>query len=140
VSVYLTPQIPTDPTLAVRIGGNKVWGTPPFQEAAYLGGTGDLRGYRSRRFAGDAALYGNAELRFAVSPFKILVPGTVGLFGLLDVGRVYYEEDPADANTWHVGYGGGLWISIIDRLQTLSVAVAKGDDITGVYIGAGFMY
>jgi hypothetical protein len=140
VSVYLTPRIPTDPTLALRMGGKKVWGTPPFQEAAYLGGGGDLRGYRSSRFGGNAAVYGNAELRFAVSPFKILVPGTFGLFGLTDVGRVFYEGDPANANTWHVGYGGGIWVSIIDRLQTLSVAIAKGDDLTGVYVRAGFMY
>ncbi len=140
VSVYLTPQIPTDPTLALRIGGHKVWGTPPFQEAAYLGGGSSLRGYRSRRFAGNAALYGNAELRFAVAPFKVLVPGTFGLFGLTDVGRVYYDGDPNDANSWHLGYGGGFWISIIDRLQTLSVAIAKGDDLTGVYVRAGFMY
>jgi hypothetical protein len=25
-------------------------------------------------------------------------------------------------------------------MQTLSVAIAKGDDLTGVYIRAGFMY
>ncbi len=56
------------------------------------------------------------------------------------MGRVFYQNDPADANKWHVGYGGGLWISVIGRMQTLSVAIAKGDDLTGVYIRAGFMY
>jgi hypothetical protein len=140
LSVYLTPHIPTDPTLALRVGGKKVWGSPPYQEAAYLGGGGNLRGYRSHRYAGNAAVYGNAELRFSVAPFKVLVPGTFGLFGLTDVGRVYYENDPDDADDWHVGYGGGFWISIIDRLQTLSVAIAKGDDLTGLYIRAGFMF
>jgi len=139
-STYLTAQIPTRPTLALRAGGKKVWGDVPFLEAAYIGGGRNLRGYRSRRYAGNAAVYGNAELRFSVAPFKILVPGTVGLFALTDVGRVFYQNDPADANAWHVGYGGGLWISVIGRMQTLSVAIAKGDDLTGVYISAGFMY
>jgi hypothetical protein len=139
-STYLTAQIPTRPTLALRVGGKKVWGSVPFLEAAYIGGGRNLRGYRSRRYAGNASVYGNAELRFSVAPFKILVPGTVGLFALTDVGRVFYENDPADADNWHVGYGGGLWISVIDRMQTLSVAIAKGDDLTGVYFMAGFMY
>jgi outer membrane protein assembly factor BamA len=139
-SVYLTANIPTAPTLALRAGGQKVWGKVPFLEAAYLGGGTTLRGYRSRRFAGNASVYGNAELRLSITPFRILVPGSFGLFALTDVGRVFYEGDPADANTWHVGYGGGFWISVIDRLQTLTVAVAKGDDLTGIYIRSGFMY
>jgi hypothetical protein len=139
-SLYLTANIPTEPTLALRAGGKKVWGKVPFLEAAYVGGGTDLRGYRSRRFAGNASVFGNAELRFSVAPFRILVPGSFGLFALTDVGRVFYEGDPTDANTWHVGYGGGIWISVIDRIQTLTVAVAKGDDLTGVYIRAGFMY
>ena len=139
-STYLTAQIPTNPTLALRAGGKKVWGTVPFLEAAYIGGGNSMRGYRSRRFGGNASVYGNAELRFSVAPFNILVPGTIGLFALTDVGRVFYEDDPSDADKWHVGYGGGLWISVIDRMQTLSVAVAKGDDLTGVYIRAGLMY
>jgi hypothetical protein len=139
-ATYLTAPIPTEPTLALRVGGKKVWGDYPFLEAAYLGGGRTLRGFRSRRYAGDASIYGNAEFRFTAAPFKILVPGNFGLFGLADVGRVFYEGDDAGADSWHSAIGGGIWISLIDRMQTLTVAIADGEDLTGLYVRAGFMF
>ena len=112
---YLTAPVPTNPTLALRAGGKKVWGTFPFHESAFLGGpgltgsgtsNGNLRGFRKNRFAGDTALYGNSELRLVLAKIKILVPGELGLFGAADAGQVIYAEDPDDADTWHTGVGG----------------------------------
>ncbi len=68
-STYLTAPVATHPTLALRGGARKVWGTYPFFESAFLGGTGvigsgisggNLRGFQKNRFAGDTALYGNS--------------------------------------------------------------------------------
>src|SRR5882724_3320046 len=36
---YLTAAIPFKPTLALRVGGQRVWGTYPFEEAAIIGGS-----------------------------------------------------------------------------------------------------
>ena len=146
---YATAPIPTNPTLALRAGGKKVWGTFPFHESAFLGGpgltgsgtsSGNLRGFRKNRFAGDTALYGNSELRLVLARIKLLLPGELGLFGAADAGRVIFVEDPDDADTWHTGVGGGLWLSFLRRLQTLSVAVVTGDDLTGVYLRAGLVF
>ena len=146
---YLTAPVPTNPTLALRAGGKKVWGTFPFHESAFLGGpgvtsgdvsNGSLRGFRKNRFAGDTALYGNSELRLVLAKIKLLVPGELGLFGAADAGRVIYDEDPDDADTWHTGVGGGLWLSFLQRRQTLSVAAVQGDDLTGVYLRAGLTF
>ena len=146
---YVTAPIPTNPTLALRAGGKKVWGTFPFHESAFLGGpgltggdisNGSLRGFRKNRFAGDTALYGNSELRLVLAKIKLLVPGELGLFGAADAGRVIYAEDPDDADTWHTGVGGGLWLSFLQRRQTLSVAAVQGDDLTGVYLRAGLTF
>ena len=146
---YMTARIPTSPTLALRAGGKKVWGTFPFHESAFLGGpgltgsdvsNGSLRGLRKNRFAGDTALYGNSELRLVLAKIKLLVPGELGLFGAADAGRVIYAEDPDDADTWHTGVGGGLWLSFLQRRQTLSVAAVQGDDLTGVYLRAGLTF
>lgn len=139
-AAYLTAPLLTGPTLALRIGGKKVWGDYPFTEAAYLGGGRMLRGFRSRRFAGDASAFGNAELRIPVLPFRFLVPGRLGVFGLADAGRVFYDGDPGGADDWHTSFGGGVWLSIIDRMQTVSLGIARGDDLTGLYAKAGFMY
>ena len=146
---YLTANLPLSPTLAVRAGGKKVWGTYPFHESAFLGGPGraglgqvdgPLRGFHKNRFAGDASLYANVELRLALARINVLVPGEFGLFGAADVGRVYFAGDPADANDWHNGTGGGFWLSFLERRTTMSVAVMKGRDMTGVYFRAGYMF
>ncbi|MDE2972269.1 MAG: hypothetical protein OXU35_08165, partial [Acidobacteriota bacterium] len=61
-------------------------------------------------------------------------------FGAADVGRVYFAGDPADAGDWHNGTGGGFWMSFLERRTTMSVAVMKGRDMTGVYFRAGYMF
>ena len=148
-STYLTAPIPTTPTLALRAGGKKVWGTFPFHESAFLGGSGfvgggissgNLRGFRKNRFAGETALYGNSELRLVLTKIKLLVSGEFGLFGTADAGRVIYDGDPSNADKWHTSIGGGFWLSFLKRQQTFSAAVVKGDDLTGVYLRAGFMF
>ena len=35
---------------------------------------------------------------------------------------------------------GGLWLSFLQRRQTLSVAAVQGDDLTGVYLSAGLTF
>ena len=136
-STYLTADsAPLQPTLALRAGGKHVWGDFPFQEAAYIGDASSVRLGRQNRYAGESSLYGNAELRLRLTAFNVLVPGEFGVFGLGDVGRVYAEGEESD--TWHGAYGGGIWLSFIERINTLSVAVAKSEERTGVYVGAGF--
>jgi hypothetical protein len=69
VSGFLTARGRFETTLAVRVGGHQNWGRYPFHEAAYVGGGGffggsqTVRGLLQNRYAGDAALYGNAEIR-----------------------------------------------------------------------------
>jgi hypothetical protein len=138
LATYVTASMPLEPTLALRVGGKKVWGTFPFQEAAFIGGRSTVRGFQEQRFAGDASLYGNAELRLYLSNFYLLLPGEFGIFGLGDVGRVYLDGETSDE--WHSAFGGGLWFAYLNRRNTLSVSVANSDERTGVYVRAGFMF
>jgi Omp85 superfamily domain len=139
-STYLSAAIPAEPTLALRVGAKKVWGTYPFFESAFIGGANTVRGYRQDRYAGDAAAYSNAELRLRLSRIKLLVPIGVGVFGGVDVGRVYYEGDPPDADQWHTAFGGGVWLAFIDRRGTATAGIMSGDDITGLYLRTGFAF
>ncbi len=109
-----------------------MWGTFPFHESAFVGGSDELRGFRSERFAGDGAAFGNAELRFDLLGYNLLVPTRLGLFAAADAGRVFFDADPDDADRWHTGFGGGLSMSFIDRMQTVTLAIMSGVDITGV--------
>ncbi len=111
------------PTLALRIGGKRVWGQFPYQEAAYIGDDSSVRLGRQNRYGGDASVYANAELRLFLTRFYILVPGEFGVFGLGDVGRVYFDGESSDK--WHAAAGGGIWASFLDRANTVSLAVAS---------------
>jgi hypothetical protein len=136
-ATYLTARTaPLEPTLALRAGGKKVWGRFPFQEAAFIGDASTVRLGRQNRYAGDASLYGNAELRLFLTRFMLLAPGDFGVFGLADVGRVYLEGEESDV--WHAAAGGGIWASLLDRANTMSLAVAKSAERTGVYLTVGF--
>jgi len=138
VGTYLTPHTTVGPTLALRAGGKKVWGTFPFFESAFVGGAATVRGLREQRYAGDAALYGNAELRLRLGRFFVVLPGDFGVLGLADVGRVYLEGESSD--TWHTGVGGGLWFAFLDPANTITVTLARGDNRTALYLRAGFGY
>jgi hypothetical protein len=135
-ATYLTPSIPLQPTLALRVGGRKLWGRFPFFEAAFLGGSSTVRLGRVNRFAGDASAYGSAELRLPVARVTLVLPADFGVFGLADGGRVFLEGESSDK--WHSAFGGGIWLAYLDRANTISAAVAAGDERTGVYVQAGF--
>ncbi len=136
VATYLT--VPHGPTLALRVAGSRVFGPYPFHEAAFVGGATTVRGYAEHRFAGDAALLGNVELRASVARFSALVPIEFGVFGLADAGRVFLSGETSDV--WHGAAGGGLWFAFLNRGNTLTVAAARSPERTGYYVRAGFAY
>jgi hypothetical protein len=135
---FLSASIPTTPTLALRAGGKKVWGTYPFQESAFVGGHSTLRGFHSHRFAGDASLYGSAELRLTTGLFRGTVPALWGFFGNADIGRVYVDGDSPGG--WHTGVGGGLWAAFLARANAASIGITFSDEGETVYAGAGFSF
>jgi hypothetical protein len=65
-----------------------------------------------------------------------VLPTQLGVFGLADAGRVFVEGESSDK--WHTAVGGGVSLSYLQRAYTFSVALASGEERTGVYIQAGF--
>ena len=137
-ATYLSVGNPARVTLAARLGGKRVWGTAPFHAAAYLGGATMLRGYNEQRFAGDAALFANGELRLFLTSFRLLLPGELGVHGLGDIGRVYLEGERSDR--WHAAVGGGLWLAFIDRGSTVTLSIARSPERLAFYGRLGFMF
>lgn len=125
-ATYLSAPLPLRPTLALRAGVKHVWGRYPFHESAVLGGS-TVRSLRSQRYAGDTAVYGNAELRVKAGP--------VGVFGLLDAGRVYWEGE--DSRRWHTATGGGLRLALPGGEKAVVLTAAYGDARWRFYIGGG---
>ena len=134
--LYLGDTLLTDIMLAVRLHGEILNGRFPFFEAAFLGGTGSLRGFSAQRFAGDASAFGSAELRFSVGRWMIIVPTEVGLFFLGDAGRVWVDGDsPGGA---HTDAGAGVWLAPLSRDTLLSFGLASSVDGVFVFGGVGF--
>lgn len=96
------------------------------------------RGFLQDRFAGDAAVYGNVELRLFLTKFFLLLPGEFGVFGLGDAGRVFQSGEISDR--WHGAIGGGLWFAFLSRATTVSVSWARSAESTRMYARAGFAF
>lgn len=111
---------------ALRVGGEKLFGDYAFHEAAKLGHTENLRGFRETRFYGDASLYVNAEIRIRMKRFQTyLLNGTAGVLLFNDTGRVWLEGE--DSKRWHNGTGLGLWFSPFD-MAVVSVSYAASSE------------
>jgi hypothetical protein len=134
-SFYVPLTRPGGPHVAVRAGGDLATGDYPVQFAAALGGMRSLRGYWFRRFAGGAAVHAGTELRVPVGTVNFIVRSQLGVFGLVDAGRVWF--DGRSDGGWHSGAGGGFWLSAFGK--SISVAYARGDS-DRLYIKGGVSY
>ncbi|MBP1678837.1 MAG: hypothetical protein H6Q29_748, partial [Bacteroidetes bacterium] len=135
---YLTNGVPLGATLAFRMMGQYLFGTYPFFEASFLGGSPLLRGFDLQRFAGDGMTVGSVEVRVPLARFFVLVPETFGITAFGETGRVFVRGEPS--RRWHPAAGGGIWFSFIDRNATLSLSIARSAETTGVYVMGGFMF
>ena len=118
---YLTFPIPVHPILVLGGGAKKVFGRYPFHEAAFIGGRGTLRSLGAERYGGDASLYGTAELRVMLARFAFILPMNVGIFGVLNAGRVYV--DGSSPGGWHTARGVGFWIGVLGLDQATNIRV-----------------
>src|SRR5262249_29498054 len=121
-------------TLALKAGGQKVFGTYPFFESAFIGGKTPLgpldggggssvRGLAAQRYAGEGSLYGGADLYLPLLKAFLLVPGQIGLTGFYDIGRVFLDGETSDR--WHHGAGGGIFFATPGRHSLLCIRVAR---------------
>lgn len=142
LSFFLTVNIPLKVTLAARFGGATNFEDFEFYQANTLGtqsrfivNRGNLRGYQRDRFSGRSSVFQNTELRIKLFDFQsYLFPAEVGIFGFLDHGRVWIDEEAS--NTWHRGYGGGFWLSPADVLVLVpSVEFSKENIFFNLHLG-----
>jgi len=148
--VFLSPGGSWQPTLMLSAGGQKVFGDAPYFESAFLGGRarfgryepggqGAVRGLRPQRYAGDGAIYGNADLYLPLTRTSFLgIPLQFGVQGFADAGRVYLEGESSD--TWHHGLGGGPYFASPGRRNLVGVTLARSEGRTAFYLRAGFAF
>ncbi|HWA59304.1 MAG TPA: BamA/TamA family outer membrane protein [Gemmatimonadales bacterium] len=107
-------------------------------EIPVLGGTGSNRGLAFQRLAGKGALFANAELRHNLLDLGDF--GAFTLFGFVDAGRVFEQEDfKLTTEDMKVGAGGGLAIRIL-RFTIWTFNFAGGPDGFQFSAGSGWSF
>ncbi len=134
---FVTLPVPLSPVFAVRAGGQQNIGEAPYFEAAFLGGRRSVRTLRRNAYAGDAMLYGSAELRIPIANFPLILPLNTGIFGFTDAGRVYV--DGKSPGGWHTGRGVGIWLGVLKPSTSISVTFTDNRD-RKVLVGTGFVF
>jgi hypothetical protein len=135
---FLTPQGMPAVTLAIRGTARLGLGDVPVHEAAYAGGSTTLRGYESNRYAGDAALYFNNEVRVQAGTLPFVMPWHFGMLGIVDVGRVF--QSGGDDHIWHSSLGGGVWVAMPDRSLGGVITMVHSAQGTSIWLGTDFVF
>lgn len=124
--------------LANRTGGGLTFGNQAFYQSNYIGGQGNLLGFRSFRFGGQHSLYNNLELRTKLANVGgYVLPGQFGITAFFDTGRVWVKDDQSDE--WHYSYGGGLYYAPA-ILTVLQAQLAHSKEGYYPYITMKFRY
>ncbi len=105
-------------------------------QAASIGGTDGLRGFRNQRFTGRKAYYQNTDLRYNLKRIKTgVLPMSFGFFAGFDYGRVWLTDE--SSNRWHTSKGGGFFLNGAD-IVSARVALFNSDDGFRFSFGLGF--
>ena len=134
---HIVLPIASNPLLARRVGGEKLWGDFPYFDAAFLGGSHSLRTAKRQRFAGDAAVHGSAELRLPLAAFPFILPLNVGALGFVEAGRVFMDRQ--SEGEWHTGMAAGLWLGVLSPGTSITVMMSNRPERRWLF-GFGFDY
>ncbi|HKL19207.1 MAG TPA: metallophosphoesterase [Halalkalibaculum sp.] len=138
LSFYYSPVLSPQLTVATRFGAAHNIGDFPFFSSNTLGTRHNLRGFINTRFAGRSSAYNNLELRTKLfDMYNYIFGGEAGALGFLDTGRVW--ADGEDSDTWHQGYGGGLWFSVYKK-AILNFTIGFSEEGYYYTTGAGFYF
>lgn len=126
-------------TASFRVGAATNFGDHyEFYQANTLGGSTNLRGFGRSRFAGKTSLYQNTELRYKFNSVNgYFLRGNWGLLAFFDNGRVWMPEE--NSNTWHYGYGGGIWFLPYNKLA-FTATYGGSNEGSLINIKTGFFF
>ena len=137
-SFYLNPDRDSVLVIANRTGLGTTVGDAAYFQLMKLGGAQNFRGFHTNRFTGKTIAYNNLELRLKVLDFSsYLLPGSLGIIGFNDVGRVWQPGESSDQ--WHDGYGGGIYL-IPAQLVLIEGVVGFSKEGALPYISIGFRF
>ncbi len=124
--------------IANRLGGSVVLGKYPFLKGAFIGGKETLRGFNKNRFAGDAAIFSQNEIRTQITDLNLFIKSKLGLLLFSDIGRVFISNKYS--NKYHSSAGFGFFINYSDRLFTVVSTFAFSKEKPELFFGTNFNF
>ena len=125
--------------LATSFGVDHNIGDFEVPQAQYLGFRQNLRGYQFQRFAGRTRAYNNTEMRVNLGVLNLfLLKGYWGLLGFHDAGRVWMNA--TDGDTWHTGYGGGIWMAPFNKVVVSALMTSSKEEKGRPLVSFGFQF
>jgi outer membrane protein assembly factor BamA len=125
--------------IAASFGADHNFGDFRIPQAQYLGFKQNLRGFRYQRFTGRSRAYNNTELRINFGDVNFyLFKGPFGVLGFHDVGRVWADGENSD--TWHEGYGGGIWLAPFNRVVIAALLTSSKEEQAFPIVTLGFQF
>jgi hypothetical protein len=98
----------------------------PFYQAATIGGSSGLRGYRNQRFSGQSSLVTSTNLKWFIKDLESdILPLQFGVLGGFDAGRVWLENE--DSSNIYTDFGAGLWLQTADLIKA-QLQAFKGNE------------
>ncbi len=120
-------------TLGVKGGGLYSRKDVPYYHLPVLGQNSYLRGFRRNRFSGSSGVFIDSDLRIQLLDRPdALIPHKLGVKFFVDQGRVYYKGETS--NTWHVGYGAGIYFVPLRERFALNLSMAFSEEESGLII------
>ncbi|MCX6317216.1 MAG: metallophosphoesterase [Bacteroidetes bacterium] len=119
MTVYASLSDPAKVVAVLKFGGGKLLNKNyEFFQAMNFGANNGLPAFRKNRYAGRASLYSGIEMKFKLFDLNsFMLPGTVGISGFYNTGRVWQPGD--NRGSWHGAYGCSLYINPLN-LFTIS--------------------
>ncbi|WP_299117689.1 metallophosphoesterase [uncultured Winogradskyella sp.] len=114
-----------------------------FYQAATLGDSEGLRGFRRERFAGKQSFVQSTDLRFNLRRKGAnFLPFNVGFYGGFDYGRVWIDDSRVlnpifNESGWNTSVGGGIFVSAYSMF-TANVSAFSSDDGLRLAFRLGF--
>lgn len=102
-------------TLAVKTGAATLSGEPEFYQMNRLGGGPTHRAFSRYRFHGKSVVYSQNELQWNFDVKTYIFSGKMGLYALMDHGRVWQPGE--DSDKWHTGVGGALMLAPFNKMS-----------------------
>ena len=73
-----------------------------------------------------------------LSKVKFIINGDFGFHAFAETGRVF--TDNSNSKIWHPSYGGGLWLSYLNRTFNIVTTLANSKESLLFYFGLDFNF